>query len=228
MASWSYLFTDVRGFLLQLNRRSDAQSPQECPPVALSGALIPGWQGEQDSDLLLVPDMSWAARGPFTEADSRLIFAQPAAPGKEGDYSRDPRAVAKRCEAYLKSTGIADTAKIGPELEFHLLKGIRFRTDASKNFVELAELDGWPNNAAECNSGYRVGHNSMHFHAPPNDQFLKLRERVCAEYEQLGIRCIHHGHEAGPSQQEIGVEPKNLLRAADEVQLQKHVIKNVA
>ncbi|MDF3834640.1 hypothetical protein P3W85_16980 [Cupriavidus basilensis] len=174
------------------------------------------------------PDLSWIANDSFSEAGSKLLFSHPLLPNDSESYTKDPRAVANRCDSYVKSTGIADTVSIGMELEFNLLKGIKYQTDADKNIVELEEIDGWPNNAKNLTTGYRIGHRSMHLHPQPNDQFIKIREKICIEYEKLDIQPVHHGHEAGPSQQEIGVAHKPLLRAADELQLQKHVIKNVA
>lgn len=220
-----YLFSDVRGFLMQVVR--DRVDTKAVAGIPISGALVPGWQSEAESDLLLLPDEDSALTDPFDE--HRLVFAQPAQPGQPcGSYPMDVRGVARRAEELLRRLGLADTAQLGIELEFNLLKGVRFSTTAERNLVEIAEEDGWANNAAEIGSGYRIGHRTLHFLAGPADQHARIRASIGERLAAAGIKALHHAHEAGPSQHEFAMDHASLCRAADCVQLHKHIVRTVA
>ncbi len=230
MPDLSYLFTDLRGFLMGVNRLGEAP-PSETSPwprASVSGALIPGWESDANSDLQLIAD----PQSVFVDGlagDHRFTFAQPVLPGQAlGSYPKDVRAVATRAEAWLRDTGLADEARVGIELEFHLFKGIRFATSMHQNLVEIQSQDGWDNNAAEFGTGYRVGHRSMQYHLGPTDAFAALREAIGRRIAALGIGATHHGHEAGPSQQEIALAPVGLRQAADQIQLVKHMVRTEA
>ncbi|MGC4393800.1 glutamine synthetase family protein [Hydrogenophaga sp. T2] len=220
-----YLFTDIRGFLMQVTREGAPSFPLSRAPV--SGALIPGWQSEAESDLQLVPDETSARVDPFQ--GHGLVFAQPVQPGEPlSSYAMDVRGVAQRAEALLRASTIADTVRIGTEIEFHLLKRVRFDTTAERNLVELEEEDGWSGNASILGAGHRIGHRTLHLLAGPADQHAPIRADICQHLATLGIAPLHHGHEAGPSQHEIAIGHADLCQAADQVQLLKHVVRTVA
>lgn len=229
MQTTSYLFSDVRGFLMQGKRCIGDRQGHPLRPVAIAGGLLPGMQSHTASELVLVPDDSTEMADPFGDESARIVLAQPVQPGEAlGSYAKDVRGTCQRCGQMLALSGIADEALVGVELEFNLLKGIRFSTTATQNTVELEELDGWPNNAEALTHGYRMGHRSLHFLPSPHDHFVKVRDEICAALMKVGIVPVHHGHEAGPSQQEIATAPRALVSAADAVQLQKHIVRNVA
>jgi glutamine synthetase len=229
MKTTTYLFTDVRGFLMQGKRTMGENHGTSLPPVNLSGGLVPGMQDDEGSELVLIPDNSTDMADPLGGEHDRLVFTQPVQPGEAvGSYAKDVRGTCQRCHDRLIKSGIADEAMVGIEMEFSLLDGIRFHTAPDRNFVELKERDGWPNNADEFTNGYRIGHRSLHFLPSPHDHHVKVRDEICSVLRKVGIAPVHHGHEAGPSQQEIATAPRSLVSAADAVQLQKHIIRNVA
>ena len=220
-----YLFSDIRGFLMQVVR--DRIDTSLSTGVPISGALVPGWQSEAESDLMLQPDGDSALTDPFE--GHRLVFAQPVEQGHErGSYAMDVRGVARRAEFLLKSLGIADEAQLGIELEFNLFKGVRFATTVERNLVELTEEDSWSNNVNEFGSGYRIGHRTLHFLAGPADQHAAIRHDISQRLAAAGITPLHHAHEAGPSQHEFAIEQASLCQAADRVQLHKHIVRTVA
>lgn len=220
-----YLFTDIRGFLMQTVREgSDRSFAQDIP---LSGALIPGWQSEAESDLLLLPDACSARQDPFDA--QRLVFAQPAQPGMaRGSYPMDVRGVAQHAEQMLQRLGIADSAQLGVEVEFHLFKGVRFACTPERNLVEIAEEDAWAGNAAELGSGYRIGHPTLHMLAGPADQHAPIRRAISERLAAADIAAVHHAHEAGASQHEFALAHTTPCQASDGVQLFKHIVRTVA
>lgn len=225
----SYFFTDVRGFLMRVNRHVAADASADWGRISISGALVPGWQTDTESDMELVPDPASVTEEPFGSPECRMVIAQPVQPGAPmGSYSKDVRAVAARCESLLADLGVADKVQVGCELEFNLLRGIRFCTTTERNAVELQECDGWNGNSDEFSDGHRIGHRSMHFLAPPADRHEPVRREICAQLAAAGIVTTHDGHEAGPSQQEIALSHTGIVRAADQVQLTKHIVRNVA
>lgn len=220
-----YLFTDVRGFLMQVVRQEQERDVFNRVPV--SGALVPGWQSDAESDLQLVADEATHVTDPIDAC--RLVFAQPVQPGGErGSYPMDVRGVAHRTQDLLRSLRIADDIQVGTELEFNLFKGVRFSTTAELNLVEIAEEDGWASNASTLGNGYRIGHRTLHFLAGPADQHAAIRGEICEHLLTAGVNAIHHAHEAGPSQHEIAIGHTELCRAADRVQLLKHITRTVA
>ena len=220
-----YLFTDVRGFLMQVVRQQPGHNAFDRVPV--SGALVPGWQSNAESDLQLIADEATQVTDPIDAC--RLVFAHPVQPeGERGSYPMDVRGVAHRTQDLLRTLGIADDIQVGTELEFNLFKGVRFATTAELNLVEIAEEDGWAGNASTLGNGYRIGHPTLHFLAGPADQHAAIRGEICKYLEAAGVTAIHHAHEAGPSQHEIAIGHTELCRAADHVQLLKHMARTVA
>lgn len=228
MPTHTYLFSDVRGFLLHFNDLSPPTTAPR-PSLSISGSLVPGWQTDSESDLQLVPVESSEMNDPFGTPGDKWVFSQPVEPGKAcGTYPKDVRAVAQRAEDLLAESGLADEARVGVELEFNLLRGIRFGTTCDQNLVEIRESDGWANNISEMGSGHRMGHRSLHFVAGPIDKHHPVRLEICNRLRKAGLEPTHHGHEAGPSQQEIAVQHAPLLLAADGVQVQKYIVRQVA
>lgn len=231
MPTLSYLFTDLRGFLLSVNRLAQASpsAAEPWPRATVSGALIPGWECDARSDLQLIADPHSAFHDPSAREELWQAFAQPVLPGHApGSYAKDVRAVAARAQAWLRQAGLADEARVGLELEFHLFQGIRFATNTHQNLVEIQGHDGWDNNATAFGDGLRLGHRSMQHHLGPTDRFASLREAISQRIASIGIAATHHGHEAGIHQQEIALAPVDLLRAADQLQLVKHAVRSEA
>lgn len=223
-----YLFTDVRGMLLQLSKLIPAtMSIADLPMHPISTAGVAGWQEQGAPELVISPDPSWSCEDPFLK-DRTLIFGSGRHPGASSDYSIDSRATLRRLEEWLRKEHLFDEVRVGPELEFHLLRGIRYNTSPTENFAFILEEDGISNNSIEFENGHRAGHHTMHLAPSPIDRFHEIRRCIVEKLLQVGITPTHHLHESGRSQQEIGVEYRSPLRAADEIQLQKYVIRKVA
>ncbi|MFI4969499.1 MAG: type I glutamate--ammonia ligase [Lysobacterales bacterium] len=196
------------------------------------GSSIAGWKGINESDMVLLPDPASAIVDPFMADKTLLLQCDVLEPSTMQAYSRDPRSVAKRAEAYLKSTGIADTAFFGPEPEFFIFDGVRWQNDMHRVFFEIDSEEGaWSSRGRfeTGNSGYRPGIKGGYFPVPPADSFQDLRSEMCKVLEQLGqVVEVHHHEVATAGQCEIGTRFNTLVKKADELITMKYVLKNVA
>ena len=196
------------------------------------GSSIAGWKGIHESDMVLMPEASTAVLDPFTDEPTLIIRCDILEPHTMTGYERDPRSLAKRAEAYLKSTGIADTVYFGPEPEFFIFDDVRWGADMSGSFVKIdAEEAHWNSERVfeDGNIGHRPGVKGGYFPVPPVDSFQDLRSAMCLALEEMGLKVeVHHHEVATAGQCEIGTRFNTLLRKADEVQILKYVIMNVA
>ena len=196
------------------------------------GSSIGGWKGINESDMVLMPDPESAIIDPFMADKTLLLQCDVLEPTTMQAYSRDPRSVAKRAEAYLKSSGIADTAFFGPEPEFFIFDSVRYRNDMDHVAYEIgSEEASWSSGKSfeGGNSGHRGGVKGGYFPVPPVDMFQDLRSEMCKVLEQVGMTVEVHHHEVGNAGQcEIGTRFNTLVRKADELITMKYVVKNVA
>ena len=196
------------------------------------GSSIGGWKGIAESDMILMPDPSTAVIDPFYEETTVLLRCDIVEPTTMQGYSRDPRSLAHRAEAYLKSTGIADTALFGPENEFFIFDSVRWTNEMNGCSYHVDSVQGAWNSGAEFvggNLGHRPGVKGGYFPVPPMDRFQDLRTAMCMACEELGLQVeVHHHEVATGGQGEINVAANTLLRKADEVQLLKYALWNVA
>jgi glutamine synthetase len=196
------------------------------------GSSIAGWKGIQESDMILMPDPATARVDPFFEEPTLNLTCDVIEPNTMQGYERDPRSVAHRAEAYLKSTGIADTAYFGPENEFFIFDDIRWGADISGCFYKVDSSEaGWNSERAYegGNFGHRPGVKGGYFPVPPVDSLHDIRSTMCLTLEAMGVGVeVHHHEVATAGQCEIGVLFNTLVKKADEVQLLKYVIQNVA
>ncbi len=195
------------------------------------GSSIAGWKGINESDMILMPDPSTAVMDPFSDESQLIIRCDVLEPATMEGYERDPRSVAKRAEAYLQSTGIADTAYFGPEPEFFVLDDVRWGTDMSGTFVKIdSEEAGWNSEKvyADGNIGHRPGVKGGYFPVPPVDSLHDLRAAMCLTLEEMGVPVeVHHHEVATAGQCEIGTKFSTLVERADWNQTMKYVIQNV-
>ncbi len=195
------------------------------------GSSIRGWQPINASDMLVVPDPTTAKMDPFFEAPTLVLIGNIVDPLTREPYSRDPRHIAQKAEAYLKSTGIGDTAFIGPEAEFFIFDDVRFESGTNRAFYELDSVEGiWNSGRDECpNLAYKPRHKEAYFPVPPMDKFQDLRTEMMLTLENLGIdvECQHHEVATG-GQAEIDMRFKPLLQMGDQLVWFKYVLKNVA
>lgn len=196
------------------------------------GSSIGGWKGINESDMVLLPDADSAIIDPFMADKTLLLQCDVLEPSTMQAYSRDPRSVAKRGEAYLKSTGIADAAFFGPEPEFFIFDSVRYRNDMGHVSYEIeSEEAAWSSGKSfeGGNSGHRGGIKGGYFPVSPVDTFQDLRSEMCKVLEQVGqVVEMHHHEVANAGQCEIGTRFNTLVRKADELITMKYVVKNVA
>jgi glutamine synthetase len=205
--------------------------------LGFDGSSIRGFQEIQESDMVLVPDATTALIDPFHEEKTLSIVCQVIDPITREPYTRDPRYVAQKAEQYLVETGIADTCYMGPEAEFYIFDHVAFDQRANTGFYEVDSEEAYWNRGqgfgaarnGTPNLGYKLRSQEGYFPAPPGDVHGDLRARMVVALESMGIRCEFQHHEVGSAgQAEIDLRFNRLLKMADQLQLQKYVIKNVA
>lgn len=198
----------------------------------IDGSSIKGWQGIHESDLALIPDVSTIVLDPFYQENTLLIRCNVVDPKTGKGYEKDPRSIAQRAETYLQSTGIADQALFGPEPEFFLFDDVRWKTDLCGAFYHVDSDEGqW--NSGKTIEGGNIGHRPSvkggYFPVPPVDSSQDIRSAICLTLEGLGVVIEAHHHEVATGNQcEVATECKTLTVKADESQLLKYVVHNVA
>jgi len=199
---------------------------------AFDGSSIAGWKGIEASDMILLPDPNTANIDPFMEETTLFMQCDVIEPSDGKGYDRDPRSIAKRAEAYLKSSGMGDTAYFGPEPEFFIFDSVRWKIDMSGCFVKIGSDEGSWSTGKDIeggNSGHRPTVKGGYFPVPPVDSFQDMRSEMCLILESLGIPVeVHHHEVAGAGQNEIGTRFSTLVERADWTQNLKYVVWNVA
>ena len=199
---------------------------------AFDGSSIAGWKGIEASDMLLMPDPVTAHIDPFYEEPTVVLTCDVLEPGDGKAYERDPRSLARRAEAYLKASGIGDTAFFGPEPEFFVFDGVRWSTEPGHSFYKIDEYEA-PWNSGEKLEGGNRGHRPTvkggYFPVPPVDSTHDMRAEMVLILEAMGIPVeVFHHEVAGAGQMEIGTKFSTLVERADWTQRLKHVVWNVA
>lgn len=196
------------------------------------GSSIAGWKGINESDMVLMPNTDTALIDPFYEDATLLLRCDILEPATMTGYDRDPRSVARRAEEYLKSTGIADSAFFGPEPEFFIFEDVKFKTDMSGSFYKIDDPEAAWNSDKDYeggNTGHRPRVKGGYFPVPPVDSSQDLRSQMCLVLESMGQVIEAHHHEVGTAgQNEIATQFNSLVNKADEIQIMKYVIHNVA
>ena len=195
------------------------------------GSSIRGWQPIHASDMLVIPDAETAKMDPFYNAPTLVLICNIVDPVTREPYTRDPRNIAQKADAYLKSTGIGDVAYIGPEAEFFIFDDIRFESTRFGAFYEIDSVEGTWNTGRDegPNLGYKPRHKEGYFPVPPMDKFQDLRSEMVLTLEDLCIEVEAQHHEvATAGQAEIDMRFKPLLQMADQLMWFKYVLKNVA
>jgi glutamine synthetase len=199
--------------------------------LGFDGSSIRGWQGIHVSDMMAVPDPDTAVLDPFFEKPTVSVIANIVDPETRHDYTRDPRYVARKAEAYLKQLGVADTAYFGPEPEFFIFDEVRFEQNQHRGLYEIDSVEGAWNSARieEPNLGYKPSFKGGYFPVSPTDTYHDLRGEMVYEMRKVGIVVEAHHHEvATAGQSEIDMKFQNLLKMADQLLWYKYIAKNVA
>jgi len=195
------------------------------------GSSISGWKGINESDMVLMPEPDTAFIDPFSQYPTLVIRCDILEPNTMQGYERDPRSIAKRAEAYLQQSGVADQAFFGPEPEFFVFDGVSWKTDANDCRYEIYSREGaWESGSdAKENSGHRPRVKGGYFPVPPVDSLNDLRSAMCKVMQDMGIEIEVHHHEVGTAGQcEIGAKFNTLVQKADEVLMMKYAVHNVA
>src|ERR1700737_3881485 len=199
--------------------------------IGFDGSSIRGFQQINESDMLLFPDPETAYVDPVLEVPTLSIICDVKDPVTGKPYSRDPRYIMQKAEAYLKSSGIADVSYWGPELEFYIFEDVRYDQTAYGGYYRIDSDEGiWNTGREECpNLGYKLRHKEGYFPVPPSDQLQDLRSEIILKMKEVGITVEAHHHEVGTAGQgEIDMRFAPLKKMADNVMYYKYIIRNVS
>lgn len=192
----------------------------------------PGGKGIEASDMLLIPDPATAQLDPFMEDPTLFMQCDVIEPSDGKGYDRDPRSIAKRAEAHLRSSGLGQTSFFGPEPEFFIFDSVRWNNDMSGCFFKIDSEEGSWSTGLKIeggNTGHRPAVKGGYFPVPPIDSFQDMRSEMCTLMERMGIPVeVHHHEVAGAGQNEIGTRFSTLVERADWTQNMKYIIWNVA
>jgi glutamine synthetase len=199
---------------------------------AFDGSSIAGWKGIEASDMLLMPDPDSAHMDPFYDEPTLVLSCDVLEPSTMKGYERDPRTIAKKAEAYLKSSGLGDTAYFGPEPEFFVFDAVEWKVDMSGSSVKIySEEAPWSTDGKfdGGNLAHRPPVKGGYFPVPPVDSLQDMRSAMCLALEEQGVEVeVHHHEVAAPGQCEIGTKFNTLVKRADWLQILKYTVWNVA
>ncbi len=225
-------FTDLPGQVQHFSIPATALDEDKFTDgLAFDGSSIRGFKAINESDMLLIPDPNTAYIDPFTDVTTLNITCDIEDPITREIYNRDPRQVAKKAEAYLQSTGIADTAYFGPEAEFYIFNDVRFDQTPHSGYYYVDSDEGiWNSGRDEKpNLGYKIPYKRGYYPVPPTDSLQDLRTEMMLNLIEAGIEVEMQHHEVGTGgQSEIDMKFDTLLTMADNLQKYKYIIKNTA
>src|SRR5687767_1093862 len=226
-------FTDTRGKEQHVSVPAKAfEEAKFTDGHAFDGSSIAGWKGIEASDMLLMPDPDSARMDPFTDEPVLNLSCDVIEPSDGKGYDRDPRSIAKRGEAYLKSTGLGDTAYFGPEPEFFIFDSVEWSVDMSGSYCKIfSEEAAWSTGEKfpNGNKGHRPAVKGGYFPVPPVDSLQNIRSAICLALEQMGVEVeVHHHEVANAGQNEIGTMFAPLVQRADWLLRLKYAVHNVA
>ena len=225
-------FTDIRGKLKHITQHTSTFTKELIEGgLAFNGASIAGWRDVHNSDMLLKPDISRVIYDPFAAQKTIKVFCDVYEPKAYTPYSRDPRSVAKAAEKYLKQTGLSDTAYFSAEPEFFIFDDVRVTTKINNISYQVDSEEGCYNKGREYqtgNMGHRPSAGEGYLTESPVDSLSDIRAEMLAVIESMGVSVENHHHEVAPGQCELSIKYASLLQSADNIQLYKHAVHNVA
>lgn len=225
-------FTDPRGKLQHTDQHITTVNKDMFENgVMIDGSSIAGWKAINESDMNLVPDWNKCFLDPFSAQPTLKTFCTVKEPSTGEDYNRCPRNVAKRAEAYIKNSDMGDTAYFGPEAEFFVFDDVRVKADMNEISYHIDSSEGPYNSGTiytEGNTGHRPGVKGGYFPEAPVDSGSDLRAEMLTVMASMGVPVEKHHHEVAPSQHELGILFSTLVDCADNMQLYKYAVHNVA
>ena len=225
-------FTDIRGKMQHVTfDLSMVDKDLFVDGTMFDGSSIAGWKAINESDMLLMPDPSSARIDPFFQNTTLAIMCDILNPNDNTAYNRDPRMMAKKAENFLKSSGIGDTAFFGPEAEFFVFDDVRWNTDPNNTGYSFDDRELPYNTGKQYeggNMGHRPGPKGGYFPVPPIDSLQDMRSEMLTLMAELGLQPEKHHHEVAPAQHELGMKFNTLVQMADNMQLYKYIVHNVA
>jgi glutamine synthetase len=227
-----FRFTDLRGTWHHITYQTAAVDEEICTHGLLfDGSSIEGWCAVNESDMLLKPDFGIdlcnVRLDPFSSYPTAIVICDVHYPLSEEPYAKDPRQVAKKCISYLQNSGIADQAFFGPEAEFFMFDSVAFQANPEHTFYQLNSDEFTSQNKA-IGHGNRPTPKGGYFPAQPLDSSNDIRAEMILKMIEMGLKVEKHHHEVAPVQHELGLVYNDLVRMADEMQVYKYVVKNVA
>ncbi len=227
-----FRFTDPRGKWQHTSYFVDAVDDEKFEEgIMFDGSSIAGWKAINESDMILMPDTETAFVDPFAAHPTLIITCDIVEPSTGQSYSRDPRSVAKRAEAYVKYSGVGEIAYFGPELEFFMFDDVRFDTSMMSSFYQIDSNESPVNSGTMYdtgNQGHRPGIKGGYFPVPPVDSHNDIRAEMMLMLDAMGLKPYVHHHEVAPAQNEMGILFSTAVGAADAVQKYKYAVHMVA
>ena len=225
-------FTDLVGRWFNVTHSVNALDPVVFSAgVTFDSSSVAGWQPIEESDMLLIPDISTSFVDPFASQASLSVICNVFCPRSRSDYSRDPRYTARKAYQYMLSTAIADKCFFGPEMEFFVFDQARFFTGSHQSYFKLTTQEcetGMPSKRLGSSHGYSLEPRSGYLCTSPMDTARDMRSEMLSMLEEVGVTPLLHHHEVATSQCEVGFRYDELVSSADNVQKCKYVLRNVA
>jgi glutamine synthetase len=225
-------FTDLRGKKHHVTQHVDTIDDAAFEDgLMFDGSSIAGWKAINESDMILKIDAATAIMDPFYAEPTVAVYCDIYDPATNKPYNRCPRSIAKKAEKFMQTSGAGDKAFFGPEAEFFVFDDVRFSTDPNNTFFAL-DSDESPKNTAtqypEGNLGHRPRVKGGYFPVNPIDSGQDLRTEMVSVIKQMGVEVEKHHHEVAAAQHELGIKFSTLVKCADNMQIYKYVVHNVA
>ena len=225
-------FTDPKGKWQHLTMTAGLLDEDQLEDgLMFDGSSIAGWKAINESDMILKPDLDAVHMDPFSATPMLVIFCDIVEPSTGELYARDPRSTAKRAEAYLQSTGIGDTVYVGPEAEFFMFDDVRFENGYAGSGYTIDDVELPTNTGRSYDAGnmaHRPRAKGGYFPVAPVDSCVDIRAEMTSTMAEMGLKTDKHHHEVAAAQHELGVMFDTLVKTADNMQIYKYVVHQVA
>ena len=225
-------FTDPKGKWQHLTMCAEVLGEDELEDgLMFDGSSIEGWKAINESDMILRPDLDAVYMDPFSATPMMILFCDIVEPSSGELYARDPRSTAKRAEAFMKNSGVGDTIYVGPEAEFFMFDDVRFETGYDRSYYKIDDIELPTNSGREYdvgNMGHRPRAKGGYFPVAPVDSAVDIRGEMAATMMEMGLKMDKHHHEVGAAQHELGLTFSTLVTTADQMQVYKYVVHQVA